>query len=161
MTDEEFAVYRDERYTKIMAYYDDRAKTNKFWYRVCSIYVLTTSIAITPILVLIASPLIRIKGMALDGKMIAAILAPTVALITSVVAHCRFYDNWLSYRSVWDVLQHEVHWRDAKVGEYHDSNDRNALFVERVENLISSEGVEWLARHANKDEIDRHKGKSV
>ncbi len=145
MTDEEFIAYRDGRYQRAMQYYDDRAKTNQKAHRFCSNYVLIVSVAITPIL--------TVNIFAKEkATIIAALLAPTVAIVSGIAANYKFYENWLSYRATWDALQHELHWRDARTYEYKDAPDRNSLFVDRVEQLISKEGSEWLSRHIRKDE---------
>jgi hypothetical protein len=125
-----------------MEFYDHRAVSNKRWHGVFSVYILSTSVAIAPILAID----LLVEGV---GKITAAILAPTVALATGLASKFGFHDHWLSYRATWDALQHEVHWHDASVGPYKGVQDRNALFVERVEQLISREGTDWLARQAS------------
>lgn len=147
MTDHDFILYKDGRYKEALNFYDDRANKNRFWYRVCSVYVLIVSVAIAPILLLIVKP-IALGVLILDGKTIAAILSPTVAIVTGIVAHYRCHDNWLRYRAAWDALKHEVHWHDAQVGPYVNASDKHAQFVERVESIILNEGSDWLACHA-------------
>ena len=139
MTDNEFAAYRDGRFSKILEFYDSRAITNQKRYHFCSMYVLATSVAIAPIL---AINLIAKN----NGTIAAAILAPTVALANGIAAHFKFHDNWLSYRATWDALNHELARRDAGIGAYQNASDRNALFVERVEDLITKEGSDWYSR---------------
>ncbi len=156
MTDQEFVAYRDGRYKKAMEYYDARANNNRFWYRFCSGYILTASIAITPILNLIPVPLITIGSYTFDGKFIASILSSTVALAAGFMSLFRCYGNWLSYRATWDALGHEIHWCNADCGEYRNAKDKRSLFVERVENLITSEGAEWLSRHKGNDTSTVH-----
>ncbi len=145
MTDEEFSVYRDGRYQSIMAYYDDRAVKNQKAHRFCSNYVLIVSVAITPILTV---GLFNKE----TAMIIAALLAPTVAIVSGIASNYKFHENWLSYRATWDALQHELHWHDARIHEYKDAADRHALFVDRVEHLIAQEGSEWLDCHIRKDE---------
>jgi hypothetical protein len=148
MTEEEFTAYHDGRYTRAIKYYDDRAKMNQRWHHICSIYVLVTSVVIAPLLSIDS----LLGGY---GRIFAAVLAPTVAIVAGVASHFRFNENWLSYRATWDALQHEIHWRDAKNHGYKTAEDRNALFVERVEALISREGSEWLDRHIRKESAAR------
>lgn len=149
MTDQEFQQYTDGRYQEALDYYDCRAKTNKFRHRFCSVYILVVSVAITPILTLILVP---VWGW-MDGKLLAAILAPTVALAAAIANHSKCHENWLRYRSAWDALKHELPLHDAFAGPYKGAQDRHALFVERVENLIGSEGVEWMSCHAKKEAV--------
>ena len=143
MTDEEFKAYHDGRYKEELNYYDRKANHNRRCYHVTSVYVLAVSITITPIL--------TVEALKDIGAVVAALLAPTVALVAGIAAHFRFHENWLSFRKTWDALRHEAPWREAKIGDYKDAVDVNALFVERVEALISSEGQEWLQRHAKSD----------
>jgi Protein of unknown function (DUF4231) len=146
MTVEEFEVYRDGRYAKASRYYDRRAVRNQRCYHLCSAYVLVVSIAVTPVLL---SDLAGKHGVAL-----AAIMMPTVAVVAGLSDHFRFHENWLSSRATWDALQHELQWHTAGAGPYKGTEDLNAQFVERVEEIISREGAEWLARHAAKDRAD-------
>jgi hypothetical protein len=113
MTDEEFIAYRDGRYKSAMEFYDDRAGSNKRWYRGFSVYVLVSSVAIAPILALDST-------MGGYGRTIASILAPTVALATGLASKFNFHEYWLNYRATWDALQHEVQWHTARVGPYKD-----------------------------------------
>lgn len=149
MTDEEFVIYRDGYFQEALNYYDRRANKNRLGYRICSLYVLFVSIALTPILTV--DPILNEYGRTIYGKIIATILAPSIALAAGIETHFQFHKNWMSYRSTWDALRHELHWRDAQIHEYKGCEDRNALFVERVESLISREGDEWLKRHARKE----------
>lgn len=143
MTDDEFVTYRNGRYAEALKYYDDRANTNRRLYHICSVYLIVVSVGIAPIL------MINPFGY---GKVIAVVLSPTVAIVTAIASHFRFHENWLSYRVTWDALRHEVHWRDAKIHDYQNAGDRNALFVGRVEILISREGAEWFNRHLHKEQ---------
>jgi len=145
MTDNDFNIYRDGRYERATKYYDGRANKNRRWHRFSSIYIVVTSIAIAPLLS--ANPFEV-------GNELALYLSPTIAILTGIAAHFRFHESWLSYRSTWDSLQHELPWRNAEVAHYKGSEDRNALFVERVESLISQEGDDWLNRHSKREKSE-------
>jgi hypothetical protein len=141
MTDEEFEAYRAGRYSGILEFYDLRAIANQKRYHFCSVYVLVVSVAIAPIL---AIDLLAVNW----GKIIAAILSPTVALVNSVATHFKYHDNWLSYRATWDALNRELAFRNAAIGSYENCKDRNAVFVARVEEAITKEGSNWYSRQA-------------
>ncbi|HAZ10785.1 MAG TPA: hypothetical protein DCY56_06750 [Candidatus Omnitrophica bacterium] len=151
MTDQEFVVYKDDRYSKIMKYYDDKANRSRFWYRFYSAYILVVSVAVTPILNLLPDSLIKIGSFTFGGKVIVSILSPTVALAAGLLSLFRCYGNWLSYRATWDALGHELHWYNADCGEYRNAPDKKCLFVDRVEALIISEGTGWFSRHKGGD----------
>lgn len=146
MTDEEFKAYVDNRIAKMLEYYDSRAVTNQRRYHVCWVYVLIVSVAITPILAIDF-----IKREWIWGKIIAAVLSPTVAVVSGIAAHFKYHDHWLSYRAAWDALNSELALHDAEAGPYGNSKDRNALFAERAESIIRGEGQHWYALH-QKDE---------
>ncbi len=154
MTDEEFVQYRDTRYKEALEYYDDRAKRCQRGYHFLSVYVLGISVAISPILTL---DVFDVTIFGLSGRVLAAILSPTVALTAGILAHFKLHENWLSYRSMWDALKHEEHFRNSRTFEYGKVEDRNKLFVERTEMLISSEGQEWLCRQMPKGNKDKDK----
>jgi hypothetical protein len=146
MTDQEFIEYRDTRYAEALNYYDKRANWNRVGHRISSIYIVVSSIIIAPILML---------DEFLEGcsRIIATIIAPTVAIATGIATHFGFNEHWLNYRATWDALKHELYLRNANIHEYGESEDRNALFVARVEALISSEGEGWLSGHSSKTDV--------
>lgn len=142
MTDADFKAYRDGRYTKMLKYYDDKAVLSKRLHRACSLYILFMSAAISPMVLMFKE----------HAQAIAAVLSPTITLVTAMAGQFHFNDNWLRYRGVWDALNHEIHFHDAKLDAYATSDDPHRLFVERVETLIAQEGREWLRCHALKEQ---------
>lgn len=153
MDDREFTDYKDSRYKKALKYYDKKAIKNSLLYHFCSIYIIVVAISIAPIITLF--PTINLSYLNIDGKSIAALLSPTVAIIAGILSHFKFHENWLSYRATWDALKHELHFRNAKIDAYENAKDRNSLFIERVESLISTEGSEWFARQATKEHLEK------
>ncbi len=144
MTDDQFTAYRDDRYSEQLSYYDRRALANQRGYRICGLYIIIVSVAITPLISLDEA----IFGW---GIILAKVLSPTVAIAAGVMAHFRFLENWLRFRFTWDSLKQELVFRDAGIRDYAATNNRNALFVDRVESLIAQEGVSWLNVHAQRD----------
>ena len=137
MIDDEFNQYFNGRYSEMLKYYDDRAQRCQNGYHVVSVYMLVISLAISPILTL---DTFQVTIFGLNGRILAAIFAPTVALAAGILTHFKLHENWLSYRSTWDALKKEEHYRSARISDYKNAKDINALFVKRVEDLISSEG---------------------
>lgn len=139
MTDEEFAAYRESRYEKALAYYDTRARSNKRRYYLCAVYILAVSAAVGPSALLVKN----------YGHLIAVILSPTVTVVAAISGLFKFHENWLGFRSTWDLLKSELYLHDARVGSYQEAEDRNRMFVQRIESALSSESLEWLRRHAS------------
>ncbi len=138
MTDEEYAKYVDTRFKKLIGYYDQRSQQNKRWHRVCSVLVIGISGTLAPLIS---------TGVLLNHKITGGLLSASIVVVTAIAAHFQFNENWLAYRATWDALQREPHLRDARIGEYADAADRNSLFVQRVEAMVSEQGSEWLSRH--------------
>ncbi len=65
--------------------------------------------------------------------------------------------DWYAKRAIYnqktsETLRKEIHFYKSGVGEYKDIDDREALFVERVEALISRENTMWLTSQRPKSE---------
>ena len=99
--------------------------------------------AVTPVLVAMGSEATRWPTV-----MIAAL----VAIGTTILKTFKYQENWINYRTTCETLRKEIHFYRAGVGDYRDSDDREALFVERVESLISRENTMWLTTQRPKEE---------
>ena len=77
-------------------------------------------------------------------KWIAVFTAVIVAVFTGVLRTFKYHENWINYRNISETLKKEIHLYNGDVGEYASSNDKESLFVERVESLISRENNLWL-----------------
>ena len=78
-----------------------------------------------------------------------------VAIVASALKTFKFQENWINYRTTCETLKKEIHFYEAGIGEYANAEDKEVLFVERVENLISRENTLWLSVH--KEQIKREK----
>lgn len=45
----------------------------------------------------------------------------------------KFEENWINYRTTCETLKKEINFFNAGIDEYKDSQDREGLFVKRVE----------------------------
>ena len=138
MTDEDIKKYQGGRYRKMLDFYDRRAIQNKRWYRICSVYIIVGSFLLAPFVALDLGA----------WKPLTALLSATIGMAVAALNYFKFHENWLRYRSTWDCLTREPHFHAARIGEYKNASDPNALFVERAETLFAREGAEWLAVHA-------------
>lgn len=147
MDDTAIKQYDEGQYASALKFYDERSVWNKRWYRVLSIYVLVISAGL--------APFIAIMPKESDWRIATAILTASIVVATGLLAHFKFHENWLSFRSNWDALKREKAYRDAGIHEYRSCADRNALFVERVESILAREGSDFFARHYRADEPSR------
>jgi len=137
MNKEEFEEYLKKRYYDQIKWYDDQARFNKKVYKGLQMTVIVLS-ALTPILIGIPSlPFI-------DQRSLAIVISLMVAIFTSTLTTFKYHENWINYRTTCETLKKEIHYYQAKIHEYANSRDPEALFVERVERLISRENTLWL-----------------
>lgn len=143
MTTDELNAYVDGRFSELLNFYDTRAVSAKRNHKICSTYVLIVSIAVAPI---------QAVSLIVDsciGKILVAILTPTVALVSGLTALNKFHENWLSYRASWDALKRELELFKAGAADYRNILDANVRFVERIEAMAGNEGKDFYSRHAS------------
>ena len=85
----------------------------------------------------------------------AVVISAIVAIGTTALKTFKYQENWINYRTTCETLRKEIHFYNAGVGEHKDTNDREALFVERVEALISRENTMWLTTRRPKTEKEK------
>ena len=138
-------------YAKALKFYDDRARTSKLVYRTFSIYLIIASAVLTPLVALAPDQEY--------WRTITAALSATLVVATGMLAHLKSHENWLSYRASWDALERERRLFETASGAYRSVSDRAALFVERVEAILTTEGADFFARHASAEKTDASPGK--
>ncbi len=116
---------------------------NQIWYRTLqwSLIVLSAS---TPVVIALAQKTDStpwVKSLSLITSVLVAILATSLKTF-------KFEENWVNYRTTCETLKKEIHFFNAGLDEYKDSQDREGLFVRRVEALISRENT--LVAHDNR-----------
>jgi len=141
METEDFQKYLKERYEDQINWYDKKSMWNQKLYRHFQWSVIILA-AITPVLVAIAPVATRWP---------AVIVAALVAIGTSILKTFKYQENWINYRTTCETLRKEIHFYRVGLGDYGDSEDREALFVERVESLISRENTIWLTTQRPKE----------
>ncbi len=141
MEKEDFQKYLKERYEDQINWYDKKSAWNQKLYRYFQWSVIVLA-AITPVLVAIPCDKIR---------WLAVIIAALVAIGTTILKTFKYQENWINYRTTCETLRKEIHFYRAGLGDYRDPEDREALFVERVESLISRENTMWLTTQRPKE----------
>lgn len=141
---EEYAKYRlDDQ----IDWYDKKSQFEKKWYYHIRTLQLVLSASI-PIL----------TGFVLDYHWILKIIAIIGALITvleGVSSVKKYHEKWIQYRTISEALKKEKYTFSARAGVYDSENiDVLKTLVERCENIISSENINWANMDINK------KGKS-
>ncbi len=141
MNKEKFDAFVKDRYNKEVAWYDRKAIWNHRAYRICMWSVIFLA-AITPILIVIS-----------DGifKWVAVGVAVLVAVLNGALRAFKYHENWIGYRTTCETLRKEIHFYEASIQGYDAVADKEALFVERVESLISREHTLWVTTHEKEE----------
>ena len=139
MEKSDFDKYVNGRYAEEIKWYDRRAESSQNWYSAFQWALIILS-SLTPVLVAItfglpSRPLF---------KWVPVLTAVLVAVLTAGLKTFKFQENWINYRTTAETLKKEIHLYRAGIGEYANAEDKEALFVERVESLISRENTLWL-----------------
>ncbi len=137
MDQHSFKKYLKDRYEKQVKWYSQKSSENKKWCLGLNTYTIVVSIVV-PIATL------TLDTSQLIIKFLIAVLSSTVAIATGVNSLLKFHDNWINYRTTSETLKKEKSFYQGGVGEYAQSSDKEALFIERVESIISRENSLWL-----------------
>ena len=137
MDDAVFEKYLSERYNDQLNWYDNKAKDNQKNARLFQ-NALVFSSALTPIILI--SHFVEhspwLAGLALTSAIVNL-------LISGVLRTYQFEEHWHRYRSTCEDLRSEIHFYGASVLAYRDVPDKEAIFVQRVEDIISRERQGW------------------
>lgn len=146
MDAEDFKKYIEERYEDQINWYDKKSIWNQKMYRRFQWAVIVLS-AITPVLVAI----VAIRPEAKETSWFAVAISALVAIGTTGLKTFKYQENWISYRTTCETMRKEIHFYKAGVSDYKNTEDPEALFVERVEALISRENTMWFITQRPKE----------
>lgn len=141
-----FQEFVEKRYKSQIKWYDEKAISNKKYHKNLQIILIVFS-ALTPVLIAIDFSLSEYVFL----KWIAVITAVIVAISSSSLRIFKFYDNWTTFRNICETLKKEINFYDSNSGEYSNCNDKEALFVQNVESLISRENNLWKTSFRKED----------
>lgn len=137
MMTKKFEKYLKERYEQQVKWYSDSSAKNKRYYHWFQWAAIILSAGVPVLVVLMPDNL----------KWITAIPSIALAIVTTALKAFKFQENWVNYRTTAETLKKEKHYYDASVDPYASAEDKEQLFVERVEALISRENTLWLTIH--------------
>ena len=149
-----FKAYLADRYDDQIQWYDKKATENQNRYKSAQLAVIVLS-ALTPVLIEINIHL----GSDYNFGYLAMFTSVTVAILTTLLKTFKYQENWLTYRNTCETLRKEKHFFDFDLGDYGNTENKQALFVERVESLISRENTMWIS--SQKTELKSKNQKSA
>jgi hypothetical protein len=137
-----FHKYLDERYLDQIRWYSSRSTRNKNFYSFFQWTVIVLS-AVLPVLISVVT----------DGyKWVPLVISVLLAIGTGALRTFKFQEIWINYRTISETLKKEKHFYDANLDEYSNASDKEQVFVNRVENLISRENSLWFTTHSKKED---------
>lgn len=145
MDAQKFNEYIEDRYKDQIGWYGIKASRNKLYYSVFQWSVVVLSAALP---VLIATVPAKYQAVTLSISILLAV--GTASLKTF-----KFQETWIAYRTIAETMKKERHYYDAELGDYGDSKDKDALFIERVEALISRENTLWVSTHMQQEDEEK------
>jgi hypothetical protein len=155
MDRETFDKYVSGRYSSEITWYDTKSLRNQLWYRTLQWGLILLS-ASTPVIIALAQKTDSVPWL----KTLSLVTSVLVAILATSLKTFKFEENWINYRTTSETLKKEIHFYRAGIDEYKDCVDKEALFVKRVEALISRENTLWLTTVKEKnDESQSIRGK--
>lgn len=139
MDQDKFRKYLEDRYYSQIDWYDKKSLKNKKLYEILQLGLLIFS-ALTPVFIAIEMHPSTNSWL----KWVPIFTSVFVAILASVIKTFKFQENWLNYRTICETLKKELYFFEADIGDYKDVGTKEALFIERVENLISRENTLWI-----------------
>ena len=129
MERDRFEKYLKERYEDQVRWYSSRSSKNKRYYQWFQWTVIVIS-ATVPVLIV---------SMPDQYKWITVLLSIVLTIATSALRSFKFQEYWVNYRTISETMKKEKYYYDAIANGYSTAEDKEQLFVERVETLISRE----------------------
>lgn len=82
------------------------------------------------------------------------ILGAAITVIEGLLSMSKHHENWIEYRSICETLKQEKYTYLTRTGVYRTEYPF-VLLVERVENIISRENVNWANINSKKPEAKK------
>lgn len=142
MDNKEFDKYIKDRYEEQINWYSGSASKNKQFYTYFQ----------WGVIILSASLPVLISSVPTSFQWITISLSVLLAIGTAGLKTFKLQENWINYRTISETLKKEKYFYDANIDDYSETADKEALFVDRVESLISRENSLWVTTHMQKEE---------
>ena len=109
---------------------------------------------ITRVIIIIIAPLVPFSILIDDPtvKIFSIMTSMIVVICTSLINTFKFQEDWLNYRTTAEMMKKEYFLYYTGVGDYRDNDDKDGLFIRRIESMISQEHTKWF-KYKNKKEM--------
>jgi hypothetical protein len=141
-----FNDYLENRYNAQLKYYSALSKRNKTLYNKFqwSLIIISTLSTIFAALIPSFAKDDHLKNFPLEYLLV--VTTGLVSILTSSLKTFQYQELWVNYRSTLEQLKPEIYYYNFGVGDYGKTGqDKESLFVMRVEQILNKEHVEWPA----------------
>jgi hypothetical protein len=139
--------YTERRVREQQDWHSQKAAWNRQRYYACEIATLLAGALV---------PVVNVVWTANDAwvaRVLSAALGSVVVIATGIAKLFKFQENWLQYRSIAEALGRERELYLGNVGAYGANGaNREALLVERVEDLLATGTSKFIATQQAKAE---------
>lgn len=139
LTDSE---YIKERLDDQIKWYSNKSSIFKRRHMIIEMYIIISA-AIIPVLTLLHYYFGTNCLIIRHTDIIIAFLGVITAASAAYSKLNKLQENWLNYREVSETLKHEKYLYLANAGSYAQCENTFTLLVERCENIISHENLNW------------------
>lgn len=132
-----FDNYVKSRYQDQIDWYDRKAIENQRAYKRLQMLTIVSS-SLTPV-ILVAHFVVGHTDYSNRVNWLALITSAVAAFSSMALKNFKYEDKYFNYRGTCELLRGEIYLYQAGTGEYKTAADPRALFVEKIEGLISRE----------------------
>lgn len=135
------------------AYFEERLEDQICWYDKKSISSQNLYKRLKGIVIILSASIPLFVGFISDFKLwatIVSVIGVIIVVIEGWLGLTKYHENWIEYRSICETLRHEKYMYLTRTGVY-DIDNPFKLLVERVENIISKENVNWASLNNNQN----------
>lgn len=138
----DFNDYLKERYEPQIKWYDAKSVYN---HRMFKLY---------QGLIIIGASSVPVLSATLDGSLrwITVIVSSLVAILIGLLNLLKYQEKWIRHRASCEKLKREKYYHLLGVLDYSNlpPEARQQKFVERVEQVIADEQIEWVREHGRR-----------
>lgn len=129
--------YFEKRLDEQIKWYSKKSKSSQSMFRLLTISQIICS-ALIPIFA-VTTLEDQVK------KIIIVILGAVITVISGLISLNHYQENWIKYRSTAEFLKQEkyLYLTQSSIYSNNESEHRFQLLVERVENSVSNENMNW------------------
>jgi hypothetical protein len=125
-----------DRIAKQSTWYGDKSQKNR------TTYVRLKS---TQLILAAAIPVVSVAAASNPQRWTSAGLGALIGIVEGFLQLGQYQQNWLLYRATREALKREEFLYSAGAGPYAGADNKDGLYIERCDAIMSGENSKWLA----------------